>query len=99
MLLTTSETLNVLSRLVRKKKGHVQATVCYTTSEFHTNEKFVKMAKQLEEIGADSICIKDMAGLLRPYVTYDLVKMMKEEVKILFNFILTTQAVRLQWFT
>ena len=40
------------------------------------------MAKQLEEMGADSICIKDMAGLLRPYVTYDLVKMMKEEVKI-----------------
>ena len=37
---------------------------------------------QLEEMGADSICIKDMAGLLRPYVTYDLVKMMKEEVKI-----------------
>ena len=70
MLLTTSETLNV------------KATVCYTTSEFHTNEKFVKMAKQLEEMGADSICIKDMAGLLRPYVTYDLVKMMKEEVKI-----------------
>ncbi len=64
------------------EKGHVQATVCYTTSEFHTNEKFVKMAKQLEEMGADSICIKDMAGLLRPYVTYDLVKMMKEEVKI-----------------
>ena len=66
----------------KKEKGHVQATVCYTTSEFHTNEKFVKMAKQLEEMGADSICIKDMAGLFRPYVTYDLVKMMKEEVKI-----------------
>ena len=66
----------------KKEKGHVQATVCYTTSEFHTNEKFVKMAKQLEEMGPDSICIKDMAGLLRPYVTYDLVKMMKEEVKI-----------------
>ena len=63
-------------------RDSVQATVCYTTSEFHTNEKFVKMAKQLEEMGADSICIKDMAGLLRPYVTYDLVKMMKEEVKI-----------------
>ena len=48
----------------KKEKGHVQATVCYTTSEFHTNEKFVKMAKQLEEMGADSICIKDMAGIL-----------------------------------
>ena len=63
-----------------------------THSEFHTNEKFVKIAKQLEEMGADSICIKDMARSLRPYVTYDLVKMMKERVKILFNFILTTQA-------
>ena len=48
----------------KKEKGHVQATVCYTTSEFHTNEKFVKMAKQLEEMGADSICIKDMAGYI-----------------------------------
>lgn len=66
----------------KKEKGHVQATVCYTTSEFHTNEKFVKMAKQLEDMGADSICIKDMAGLLLPYTTYDLVKAMKETVKI-----------------
>lgn len=66
----------------KKEKGHVQATVCYTTSEFHTNEKFVKMAKQLEEMGADSICIKDMAGLLTPYGTYDLVKALKETVNI-----------------
>ena len=51
-------------------------------SEFHTNEKFVKMAKQLEEMGADSICIKDMAGVFRTYVKYEHVKMMKEEVKI-----------------
>ena len=66
----------------KEGRGHVQATVCYTTSEFHTNEKFVELAKQLEKMGADSICIKDMAGLLRPYVTYDLVKKMKEAVKI-----------------
>ncbi len=66
----------------KEGRGHVQATVCYTTSEFHTNEKFVELAKQLEGMGADSICIKDMAGLLRPYVTYDLVKKMKEAVKI-----------------
>ena len=63
-------------------RGHVQATVCYTTSEFHTNEKFVEMAKQLESMGADSICIKDMAGLLKPYVTYDLVSKMKQAVNI-----------------
>ena len=66
----------------KEGRGHVQATVCYTTSEFHTNDSFVELAKQLEGMGADSICIKDMAGLLKPYVTYDLVSRMKEAVKI-----------------
>ena len=66
----------------KEGRGHVQATVCYTTSEFHTNDSFVELAKQLEGMGADSICIKDMAGLLKPYVTYDLVSKMKEAVKI-----------------
>ena len=66
----------------KEGRGHVQATVCYTTSEFHTNDRFIKLAKQLEGMGADSICIKDMAGLLKPYVTYDLVSRMKEAVNI-----------------
>ena len=66
----------------KKEKGHVQATVCYTISPVHTTESFTKMAKQLEDMGADSICIKDMAGLLLPYTAYDLVKAMKETVKI-----------------
>lgn len=66
----------------QKEKGHVQATVCYTISPVHNIETFVKLAKQLEEMGADSICIKDMAGLLIPYTAYDLVKAMKETVKI-----------------
>lgn len=66
----------------KKEKGHVQATVCYTISPVHNIESFVKMAKELEEMGADSICIKDMAGLLLPYTAYDLVKAMKETVKI-----------------
>lgn len=66
----------------QKEKGHVQATVCYTISPVHTIETFVQMAKELEEMGADSICIKDMAGLLLPYTAYDLVKAMKETVKI-----------------
>ena len=66
----------------KEGRGHVQATVCYTTSEFHTNESFVELAKQLEGMGADSICIKDMAGLLKPYTTYDLVSKMKEAVNI-----------------
>ena len=47
----------------------------------YTTEYFAKYAKQLEEMGADSICIKDMAGLLKPYDAYDLVKALKSTVK------------------
>ncbi|MBQ7974341.1 MAG: oxaloacetate decarboxylase subunit alpha [Clostridia bacterium] len=65
-----------------KEKGHVQAAISYTLSDFHTNESFIKLAKQLEDMGANSICIKDMAGLLTPYVAYDLVSGMKQAVKI-----------------
>ena len=66
----------------KREGGHVQATVCYTISPVHNIGSFVKMAKDLENNGADSICIKDMAGLLTPYVAYDLVKAMKETVAI-----------------
>ncbi|MDD3765767.1 MAG: oxaloacetate decarboxylase subunit alpha [Eubacteriales bacterium] len=66
----------------KKENGHVQAAVCYTISPVHNNDTFIQLAKQLEDMGADSICIKDMAGLLKPYVAYDLVKGMKEAVKI-----------------
>ena len=66
----------------KKEKGHVQATISYTISPVHNNEAFVKMSKDLENMGADSICIKDMAGLLTPYVAYDLVKAIKSSVNI-----------------
>ncbi len=66
----------------KKEGGHVQAAISYTISPVHTTESFVKMAKELESMGADSICIKDMAGLLVPYTAYDLVKALKESVKI-----------------
>ncbi len=65
-----------------KEKGHVQAAISYTISPVHTNESFIDMAKQLEDMGASSICIKDMAGLLTPYNAYDLVSGMKNAVKI-----------------
>ncbi len=65
-----------------KEKGHVQACICYTLSPVHSIESFTKLAKQLEEMGANSICIKDMAGLLLPYSAYELVKALKETVKI-----------------
>ena len=66
----------------KKEGGHVQAAISYTISPVHNNEFFVKLAKEFENSGADSICIKDMAGLLTPYVAYDLVKQLKKAVKI-----------------
>ncbi len=65
-----------------KEGGHVQAAISYTTSPFHTNEGFAAYAKQLEEMGANSICIKDMSGLLKPYEAFQLVKAIKTTVKI-----------------
>ena len=74
--------LEAAIKAANQAKAHVQATVCYTISPVHDIESFVKLAKQLESMGADSICIKDMAALLLPYTAYDLVKAMKEEIKI-----------------
>ncbi len=69
-------------RATKKENGHVQAAISYTTSPVHSIDRFVELSKQLEEMGADSICIKDMAGLLLPYTAYDLVKAIKSEVKV-----------------
>lgn len=66
----------------KKYGGHVQAAISYTTGPVFDKEYFCNYAKQLENAGADSICIKDMAGLLTPYGTYDLVKALKETVDI-----------------
>ncbi len=65
-----------------KEGGQVQAALSYTISPVHNIESYVKLAKELEEMGASSLCIKDMAGLLLPQAAYDLVKALKENVKI-----------------
>ncbi len=67
---------------VKKAGKHAQGTISYTTSPVHTADLFVKQAKDLQNMGADSIAIKDMAGLLAPYPTYDLVKAIKSEVDL-----------------
>ncbi len=67
---------------VKKAGKHAQGTIAYTTSPVHTLELFVAQAKALRDMGADSIVIKDMAGLLAPYPTYDLVKAIKAEVDL-----------------
>ncbi len=66
----------------KREGGHVQAAFSYTTGEVYTLDYYAKYAKQLEEMGADSICVKDMAGLLKPYDAYELVRALKESVKI-----------------
>ena len=62
---------------VKKTGKHAEGAISYTVSPVHTVEAFVEMAQQLKDIGCDSICIKDMAGLLKPQAAYDLVKGIK----------------------
>jgi methylmalonyl-CoA carboxyltransferase 5S subunit len=63
---------------VRRTGKHAQGTICYTTSPLHTIDKFIEMAQRLRELGCDSICIKDMAALLRPQPAFDLVRGIKQ---------------------
>jgi len=61
---------------------HAQGTISYTVSPVHNTELWIDMAKKIEDMGAHSLCIKDMAGLLQPYVAYDLVKKLKKAIDI-----------------
>ena len=83
--LNDARNLETAIKATIKEGGHVQAAISYTTSPFHTNEGFAQYAKQLEEMGAHSICIKDMSGLLKPYEAYQLVKTIKNSVNIPVN--------------
>lgn len=62
--------------------GHAQGCIVYTTSPIHNLEKYVELGKTLEEMGTNSICIKDMAGIMGPQEAYDLIKALKKEVSI-----------------
>lgn len=61
---------------------HAQGTICYTTSPVHTLDMWVDMGKQLQDFGADSVAIKDMAGILKPYAAFELVSRLKEVLEI-----------------
>ncbi|SFV82271.1 Oxaloacetate decarboxylase alpha chain [hydrothermal vent metagenome] len=61
---------------------HAQGTISYTVSPVHNMQTWIDMAKEIEDMGAHSLCIKDMAGLLQPYVAYDLVKELKAAIDI-----------------
>lgn len=64
------------------KSVHVQGTLVYTISPIHTLESFTRVAGELEEMGVDSVCIKDMSGLLAPYDAYNLVRMLKKHLHV-----------------
>ncbi|MGE5707643.1 MAG: pyruvate carboxylase subunit B, partial [Bacteroidota bacterium] len=66
----------------KREGGHAQAALSYTISPVHTIPYYVELAKAMEGMGADSLCIKDMAGLLTPYTAFDLVKALKGAVRI-----------------
>lgn len=77
-----SRNLKASIESVKKYGKHAQGAICYTTSPVHTIQSFVEYAKELVKMGCDSIVIKDMAGLLTPFVAYDLVKALKEEIGV-----------------
>ena len=62
--------------------AHASGTICYTTSPIHNIESYIKLAKDLESMGVQSVCIKDMAGIMDPQTAYDLVKGIKENISL-----------------
>lgn len=80
--LNDTRNLEAAIKATKKYGGHAQGAISYTISPVHTNEVFIELSKSLESMGADSICIKDMAGLLDPFNTYKLVKDIKSAIKI-----------------
>ena len=74
-----------LDRAMREVKAcgkHVEAAISYTVSPVHSIDRFVDMAKQLEDLGTDTLCVKDMAGLLAPIDAYQLIRRLKSAVKV-----------------
>ena len=69
-------------KYTKKYGGICEPAISYTISPVHNEDYFVKVAKELEQMGADVICIKDMANLLLPYDAYSLIKRMKEEISV-----------------
>lgn len=79
-----NDTRNLKTSITTAKEagGHCQTAISYTTSAIHTVDYFVKLAKEMAEAGADSICIKDMAGVLTPQTGYELVAKIKDAVAL-----------------
>ena len=78
--LNDTRNLECAMRAAKEAGAHVQGCIVYTISPYHKDSNFVELGKELAQMGADSICIKDMAGLLRPYAAESLVRSLKSEV-------------------
>jgi len=74
--------LETALKAVKKQGRHAQGTISYTTSPVHTLDMWVDLAKQIEDMGADSVAIKDMAGILTPYTAFELVSRLKASLAI-----------------
>jgi oxaloacetate decarboxylase alpha subunit len=74
--------MEVAIKASKEAGAHVQGTVVYTISPVHNIDAYIKLAKELAQLGVDSICIKDMAGLLKPYVAEELIRGLKKAVPI-----------------
>lgn len=80
--LNDTRNLRTAVRTVKAEGKHAQGAICYTTSPVHTPAKLAELSDEFVEMGCDSLCIKDMAGLLTPVVTFDLVKAIKKRHSI-----------------
>ena len=80
--LNDTRNLTTAIRAVKKAGKHAQGVICYTCSPVHTLEAFIELGVELEAMGCDSVCIKDMAGLISPSMAADLVRALKARIKL-----------------
>jgi oxaloacetate decarboxylase alpha subunit len=78
--------LETSAKAIKKYGGHLQIAMSYTTSPVHNIDYYVDLAKKSEQMGADSICVKDMSGILTPDTAYQLIKALKNNIKVPINF-------------
>lgn len=74
--------ISTVLKATKEAGGHAQVAIAYTTSPIHNLKYYLELVREIEKMGADSICIKDMAGILKPYDAYELVKEMKAIIKL-----------------
>lgn len=80
--LNDTRNLETSIKTIKKAGGHCQCAISYTTSKVHNTEYYVKLMKEMEQLGADSICIKDMAGILTPDTAFELISKAKKEITV-----------------